>query len=169
MGVPPAAPYWLCRLELPSGGAGVAGGRDRGRCRAGAGHPRRDPRAEHQRSLKGAHKTLFRLRPRAAETTRVVIAEAQIDALSVAAVESLQTDSLYVATGGGMGPGTLAALQTICAELAARPGSIVESAAGVAFRRLRPPEGLDWNDLQQGRGHEAGTRVPSGLAPSRAS
>jgi hypothetical protein len=123
-------------------------------------------------SLKGGHKTLFRLRPGAVETTRLVIAEAPIDALSVAAMEQLRTDSLYVATGGGMGPGTLAALQTICAELATRPGSIVESvadadragdryaerhaeiarAAGVTFLRLRPPEGQDWNDVQRERG-----------------
>ncbi len=123
--------------------------------------------------MKGGHKTLFRLRPGVAESTRLVIAEAPIDALSVAAIESLRTDSLYVATGGGMGPGTLAALRAICAELATRPGSIVESAAdanragdryaerhaeiaraaGVPVRRLRPPEGLDWNDVQkQGRG-----------------
>jgi hypothetical protein len=123
-------------------------------------------------SLKSGHKTLFRLRPGAAETTRLVVAEAPIDALSLVAIEGLRADSLYVATGGGMGPGTLAALQTICVELATRPGSVVESAAdanragdryaerhadiarsaGVAFRRLRPPEGLDWNDVQQGRG-----------------
>jgi hypothetical protein len=124
-------------------------------------------------SLKGGHKTLFRLRPGVAETKRLVIAEAPIDALSVAAIEQLRTDSLYVATGGGMGPGTLTALQAICSQLAARPGSVAESAAdanrpgdryaerhaeiaraaGVPFRRLRPPEGLDWNDVQkQGRG-----------------
>jgi hypothetical protein len=122
-------------------------------------------------SLKGGHKTVFRLRPGAAETTRLVIAEAPIDALSVAAIEQLRTDSLYVATGGGMGPGTLTALQAICAEFPARPGSAVESAAdanragdryaerhaeiaraaGVPFRRLRPPEGLDWNDVQKQR------------------
>lgn len=123
-------------------------------------------------SLKGGHKALFQLRPGVGETTRLVIAEAPIDALSLAAIEGLRTDSLYVATGGGMGQGTLSALQTICAALATRPGSIVESAAdanragdlyaerhadialtaGVEFRRLRPPEGLDWNDVQQGRG-----------------
>lgn len=124
-------------------------------------------------SLKGGHKTLFRFRPGVTETRRLVIAEAPIDALSIAAIEQLRTDSLYVATGGGMGPGTLAALQAMCAELAVRPDSVVESAAdanragdryaerhaeiaqaaGVPFRRLRPPEGLDWNDVQkQGRG-----------------
>ena len=123
-------------------------------------------------SLKGGHKSLFSFRPGATELRRLVITEAPIDALSVAAIEQLRTDSLYVATGGGMGPGTLTALQALCAELATRPGAIVESAAdansagdryaerhagiaraaGVAFRRLRPAEGLDWNDEQQGRG-----------------
>ena len=102
-----------------------------------------------------------------------MIAEAPIDAMSIAAIEQLRPDSLYVATGGAMGPATLTALEAICAQLAARPGSVVESAAdanragdryaerhaeiarvaGVAFRRLRPPEGLDWNDVQkQARG-----------------
>lgn len=123
-------------------------------------------------SLKGGHKSLFRFHPGPAEVRRLVIAEAPIDALSLAAIERLRTDSLYVATGGGMGPGTLTALQALCAELAARPGTVVESAADanragdryaerhadiardaeVAFRRLRPPEGLDWNEVQQGRG-----------------
>jgi hypothetical protein len=92
--------------------------------------------------------------------------------MSVAAIEGKRTDSLYVATGGGMGPGTLAALQVICTDLGQRPGAVVESAAdanragdryaerhaeivaasGVPFRRLRPPDDMDWNDvLRQGR------------------
>ncbi|MCB8882945.1 DUF3991 and TOPRIM domain-containing protein [Acidisoma cellulosilytica] len=124
-------------------------------------------------SLTGGRKKLFRFQFGAAPITRLVIAEAPIDALSVAALEGKRTDSFYVATGGGMGPGTLAALEAICADLSQRPGSIVESAAdanragdrfaerhagiaqaaGVAFRRLRPPDDLDWNDvLKRGRG-----------------
>ncbi len=37
--------------------------------------------------------------------------EAPIDALSLAAIEQVRPDTIYVATGGGMGPGTLAGLQ----------------------------------------------------------
>ena len=123
-------------------------------------------------SLKDGHKTLFRLRSSTDQPTRLVIAEAPIDALSIAAIEQLRPDTLYVATGGGMGPGTLTALEAICADLASQPGAVVESAAdanragdryaerhaeiagaaGLSFRRLRPPEGLDWNDVQKGRG-----------------
>jgi hypothetical protein len=33
-------------------------------------------------------------------------AEAPIDALSVAALEAIRTDTLYAATGGGIGPAT---------------------------------------------------------------
>jgi hypothetical protein len=124
---------------------------------------------EFKGSLRGGNKTLFQFRRGAALVTRLVIAEAPIDALSVATIEQLRRDSLYVATGGGMGPGTLASLETICAKLATRHDALVESAtdanlagdryatrhaeiassAGVPFRRLRPPEGLDWNDVQK--------------------
>lgn len=128
---------------------------------------------EFKGSLKGGHKTLFGFQFRNEPITRLVIAEAPIDALSVAVIEGKRTESLYVATGGGMGPGTLAALQAICTDLSQRHGAVVESAAdanragdryaerhagivapsGVLFRRLRPPDDLDWNDvLKQGRG-----------------
>lgn len=123
-------------------------------------------------SLRGGSKTLFRFSVAKNLAVRLVITEAPIDALSVATLEWGRSDTLYVATGGGMGPGTLAALQILCGELAPRLGAVVESAAdanragdryaarhaeiagaaGVAFRRLRPPEGLDWNNVQQGRG-----------------
>ncbi|MDE1905154.1 MAG: DUF3991 and TOPRIM domain-containing protein [Rhodospirillales bacterium] len=124
-------------------------------------------------SLKGGDKTLFVFRSAPAAACRLVIAEAPIDALSIASLEGRRPGSLYVATGGGMGPGTLDALQRICTEIKKQAGATVESAAdanragdryaerhakiaeeaGVAFERLRPPEGLDWNDvLKQGRG-----------------
>jgi hypothetical protein len=71
-----------------------------------------------------------------------------------------------------MGPGTLAALRALLTGLQAT-GSVLVSAAdankagdrfagqhqtiaaetGVAFERLRPTDGTDWNDvLRQGRG-----------------
>ena len=128
---------------------------------------------EFKGSLMGGDKTLFLFRRGVVPVTRLVIAEAPIDALSIVALEGKRIESLYAATGGGMGPGTLAALEAICTNLRQRPDTVVESAAdanragdrfaerhaeiaqaaGVAFRRLRPPNDLDWNDvLKQGRG-----------------
>jgi hypothetical protein len=124
-------------------------------------------------SLTGGHKTLFRFRRASRAMRRLAIAEAPIDALSLALLEDMRADTLYVATGGGMGPGTIEALTEILDQLAATPDAVVASAvdantagdryaarhaelaadAGVPFARLRPPEGLDWNDVaQQGRG-----------------
>ena len=54
---------------------------------------------------RGGDKTLFRL-PGHGQPTRLAITEAPIDALSLAAWEGTGADTLYVATGGGMGPGT---------------------------------------------------------------
>jgi hypothetical protein len=99
--------------------------------------------------------------------SRLVITEGPIDALSVAAREGIRSDTLYAATGGGMGPRTIDALLAACGALRDVPGARVESAvdangagdryaerhaeiayaAGVAYVRLRPPEGLDWNEV----------------------
>jgi len=123
-------------------------------------------------SLKGGRKTLFRFGDPGTRFTRLAVFEAPIDALSVAAIERMRRDTLYVATGGGMGPGTLKALQLEAERLAPVAGVLVSAAdanpagdrfaarheelaaaAGVAFSRLRPPEGSDWNDfLVKGRG-----------------
>jgi hypothetical protein len=101
---------------------------------------------------------------------RLVVAEAAIDALSLAAIENLRGDTLYAATGGGMGPGTIAALETLLVDLARIPDPLFCSATdangpgdrfadrhqslarrfGVRFARLRPPiEGGDWNEVLQ--------------------
>jgi len=123
-------------------------------------------------SLAGGHKTLFRFQPQPGYPRRLVIAEAPIDALSLAVLEQMRGGTLYAATGGGMGPGTLRALEGLLVAMARVKGAEVASAAdanhagerfarrhaelaaaaGVAFTRLRPPEGLDWNDvLTKGR------------------
>ena len=39
------------------------------------------------------------------DVRRIAIAEGAIDALSLASLEGSRADTLYVATGGGMGPG----------------------------------------------------------------
>jgi hypothetical protein len=63
----------------------------------------------------GGTKTLFRLpgrlRTSTVPTTRMVVTEAPIEAMSVAALEQFRADTLYVATAGGMGPGAIAALE----------------------------------------------------------
>lgn len=120
----------------------------------------------------GGDKTLFRLPGRVPTSSvpmgRLVVAEAPIDAMSVAAIERLCADTLYVAVTGGMGPETLKALDLQLRDLALLSGSVLvvatdadhagdgyaarleamADAAGVRFERLRPPvEGRDWNDM----------------------
>ncbi len=60
-------------------------------------------------SVRGGSKTLFRL-PGSPHPTRLIVTEAPIDALSLAASKGIRADTAYVATGGGMGPGTIAAI-----------------------------------------------------------
>jgi hypothetical protein len=95
-----------------------------------------------------------------------VITEAPIDTLSVAAIEGIRADTLYAATGGGMGPGTVQAIERLLGQMAQCPDALLASAtdanhageryaarhaelaaAGIAFERLAPPLGNDWNDV----------------------
>ena len=97
-----------------------------------------------------------------------MLAEAPIDTLSRAGIECLREDTLYAATGGGMGPTTIEALKVRLLALKDSPDALFESAtdanpAGdryaarheeiarsldVPFEHLRPPsEGGDWNDV----------------------
>ena len=129
-------------------------------------------------SLAGGAKSLFRLPPSAQSFPRLVLAEAAIDALSVAAIESLRADTLYAASGGGMGPGTIAALEALLRAMATLPGALFCSATdangpgdlfaerhrslaekfSVPFARLRPPiEGGDWNDVLHARSEARGS------------
>jgi Toprim-like/Protein of unknown function (DUF3991) len=119
-------------------------------------------------SLRGGVKTLFRLRGIGKlPQNRLAVAEAPIDALSLAAVEGLRSDTLYAATGGGMGPGTVQALESVLAEMASLRDALLVSAAdankageryaarhaelaaaaGIRFARLPPTIGADWNDV----------------------
>jgi len=127
----------------------------------------------------GGEKILFRLPPLGWRPSgggalpRLVVAEAPIDAMSIAAVEQLRANTLYVSTAGGMGPATLHALELRLGDLAAMPDAVLVAAsdadkagygyaarlaamaqaAGVRFERLPPPDGCkDWNDfVTQGR------------------
>jgi hypothetical protein len=119
-------------------------------------------------SLTHGAKSLFRLPLTSQTFQRFALAEAAIDALSVAAIENLRPDTLYAASGGGMGPGTIAALEAVLNAMAKLSGAVFCSAAdangpgdrfaerhrslaeqfGVPFERLRPPiEEGDWNDV----------------------
>lgn len=112
-------------------------------------------------------KTLFRLPGGTGVLTRLVVCEAPIDALSLAALEALRADTLYVSTTGGMGPHTLACLELLLGDLARHPEGVLVAAtdadkpgeryavqlaamaqaAGVRSERLLPTEGKnDWND-----------------------
>jgi hypothetical protein len=89
-------------------------------------------------SLTGGVKSLFRLPSKGQPRTRLVLAEAAIDALSLAAIENLRVDTLYAATGGGMGPGTIAALETLLVDIARLPDALFCSATWTR-RSLRRP------------------------------
>jgi hypothetical protein len=115
-----------------------------------------------------SEKSLFRLPGSTGRLSRLAVTEAPIDALSLAALEGPRTDTLYLATAGGVGAGTVTALQALLDHLAGEPaaqlvaatdadlagdryaGFLVEraAAAGIDGQRLRPPRGLkDWNDV----------------------
>jgi len=125
---------------------------------------------------KSSDKSLFRLPGGTDLLTRLAVCEAPIDALSLAALEGLRADTLYVSTTGGMGPLTLACLDALMQDLAGHSEGVLAAAtdadaageryaahlmamaeaAGVRSERLVPPGGQnDWNDLlqqNQGRG-----------------
>jgi hypothetical protein len=125
-------------------------------------------------SLAGGRKTLFCFGAGEGEgRRRLAIVEAPIDALSLAAIEGLRTDTLWIATGGGMGPGTTEAITARLATMTAISNAVLVGAtdadaagdgyakhhaalarrAGIPFERLRPEQAVDWNDiLTRGRG-----------------
>jgi hypothetical protein len=130
----------------------------------------------------GGAKILFRLGSPGA--TRLCVTEAAIDAISLAAIERLRSDSLYLSTGGGWAPATEAAIR----RLASRPGALLVAATdnneqgevyaeriaaiGVAassnFERLKPAR-EDWNEelRDQRRGKVPGTEIETRLPHAR--
>ena len=120
-------------------------------------------------------KTLFRLQPGKEPPTRLAVAEAPIDAMSLAVLEGLRRDTLYVATAGGMGPGTITCLERELAAVGTRPGGVLvvatdadvqgekyaarlaamAAAAGVPVQRAAPPLAEnDWNNVLKARSQE---------------
>ena len=104
-------------------------------------------------------KELFRLGP--AEFERICITEAAIDAMSLAAIEDLRSDTLYVSTGGGWFPATDEAIRGLAKRanvhlVAAtdnnRQGDVyaarvraIAAEASVGYARSRP-RADDWNE-----------------------
>ncbi len=106
----------------------------------------------------GGAKLLFRFGP--GDASRICVTEAAIDAMSLAALEGMRNDTLYLSTGGGWSPATTTALSAV----AARPGGRLVAAtdnnsqgdayagrlvalaaeAGCDAERLRPLAD-DWN------------------------
>jgi hypothetical protein len=110
---------------------------------------------------------------------RLVLTEAAIDALSLAAIENLRGGTLYAATGGGMGPGTIAALEALLVDIATLPNALFCGATdangpgdrlaerhqslarkfGIPFARLRPfIEGGDWNEVLRAQSEAIGRK-----------
>jgi hypothetical protein len=111
----------------------------------------------------GGTKVLFRLGRNNAP--RVCVAEAAIDAMSLAALEAMRCDTLYLSTGGGWGPATVEALRAFAAcpgimlvaatdcnkqgDRYAERLSALAAEAGCVTARLVPAHD-DWNeDLKQ--------------------
>ncbi len=119
----------------------------------------------------GGAKVLFRLGP--TDALRLCVTEAAIDAMSLAALERMRVDSLYLSTGGGWAPATDAAIRV----LAARDGAMLVAATdnnaqgevyadrlsriatelSCDFERLRSTE-VDWNAELKARGGNQGER-----------
>jgi len=122
---------------------------------------------------RGGDKALFRLQLGQDPPVRLAVTEAPIDAMSLAVLEGMRKDTLYVATGGGMGPGTIAVLERELRALASRPGAVLvaatdadsageryaarlaelAAAAAVPARRVAPSGHNDWNDLLRAPAH----------------
>jgi hypothetical protein len=107
----------------------------------------------------GGAKELFRLGPSAAP--RICITEAAIDAMSLAAIQVLRPDTLYVSTGGGWSPASEEAIRRLAmranARLVAatdnnRQGDVyaeriqaIAAETGADYARSRPRD-ADWNE-----------------------
>jgi hypothetical protein len=114
---------------------------------------------------------------------RICVTEAAIDAMSLAALENLRPDTLYLSTAGGWSPATNLAIAALASRSHAlliaatdndRQGAIfagrlaaTAQQAGVLYERLIPV-GQDWNHgLQNGEGGLEGgqeSKNPAGAA-----
>lgn len=107
----------------------------------------------------GGAKVLFRFGP--VDATRFCLTEAAIDAMSLAAIEDMRPDSLFLSTGGGWSPASVAAIRTLVmrdnallvaatdnnaqGDAYAERLKAIAAEAPCGFERLRPNAG-DWNE-----------------------
>lgn len=110
----------------------------------------------------GGSKVLFRFG--LASAMRICVTEAAIDAMSLAAIETIRRDTLYVSTGGGWSPATDAAIRLLVGQpdlrLVAATDANPQGEVFVArlrelahelscdFERLKPAAD-DWNAMLQ--------------------
>ena len=110
----------------------------------------------------GGGKVLFRFGLE--DAARICVTEAAIDAMSLAAIDRVRSDTLYVSTGGGWAPSTEAALRALIARpdmrLVAATDANPQGEAFVSrlrelageiscdFERLKPTA-EDWNAMLQ--------------------
>lgn len=130
----------------------------------------------------GGAKVLFRLGP--PDARRICVTEAAIDAMSLAEIEDIRPDSLFVSTGGGWAPSTEAAIRALASREAALLVAATDNNtqgetyamrlqeigrdASCRFMRLRPTLG-DWNEdlramkkkAEEGNREEPGCRMPA--------
>ncbi|KQZ46602.1 hypothetical protein ASD54_21510 [Rhizobium sp. Root149] len=127
----------------------------------------------------GGSKILFRLGTRHA--TRLCVTEAAIDAMSLATIEGMRDETLYLSTGGGWAPATAAALRTLCeahdVQLVAATDANVQGDAFAGrlrqlaeevscdFMRLRPSAD-DWNEVLKEKQREKEEKGKGGRAAS---
>lgn len=134
-------------------------------------------------------KTLFQLQAGTGtgSLTRLAVLEAPIDAMSLAGIERLRADTLYVATSGGMGPFTISALEALLQGFALHPEAVLvaatdadeagdryaarlmalAAAAKVRSGRILPFRGCkDWNEVAIAR-RQATTHAHAGRLPHR--
>lgn len=116
----------------------------------------------------GGSKVLFRFGR--GDAPRLCVTEAAIDAVSLACIEHVRQDSLYLSTGGGWSPATDAAICALARGAGARLIAATDNnrqgetyadrlkemarVIGCGFERLRPMQ-VDWNaELQARTAHE---------------
>ncbi len=129
----------------------------------------------------GGTKVLFCLG--SSQAHRICVTEAAIDAMSLAAIEGMSNETVYVSTGGGWSPATDAALRLLAdrpsAHLVAATDANVQGEVfagrlralaeevGSDWQRLRPPAN-DWNEVLKERGGRGkAATLPAHRPPQR--
>jgi len=99
----------------------------------------------------GGAKQLFRFGSKKAR--RICVTEAAIDAMSLAAIEEMKPDTLYVSTGGGWSPLTAQALETLASQrntqlIAATDNNVQGEVFADRIRQMAYGAGCDFSRLK---------------------